>query len=284
MDVSRRSPLICVALVLVLISALVGVAATYDLTKVTVYASRATEPTGPTYTCGDPNGGHCFSLAYWQGSPFDGISSDINIRQLESCCDSNFISNKMYMTSSLSNHWMEIGYRTNRQIDSHLAVSSAGVTNMWYFWADKRPIDNRYYLRYLGEVLVPDWGTTGNFYIERVGPSSFDAVVDIARANLVGHSTDNTIYPGWIDIGTQLTGTSGSDMVGVTHWTNNMWKAPPGYYCGPNTPWCFQTSNGSTILTHPATIPANWVVLPSQSTTGGDWRTSCCSTDADATP
>lgn len=261
MDVRYRLILKQLALILVFISVLFGATNT-NLTGSVVSASQSADPATPSYSCFN-----CFALAYWQGAPLDGMSSDIQIRPLDHCCVPDyFISNKMYLTSYLSNHWMEVGYRT--RMVGYLTTNT-------YFWADKRPIDNTYHLWYLGDAGV-DWYQTTNFYVERVGTDSFDAVIDTPGHNYVGHSVDNTIAPGWIDIGTELRGTSGSTMSGSAHWTNNMWKAPPGFNCGPRTPWCFQTANGGQAVTNAGTLLGGWVKTPSGSETGGDWFTSCC--------
>jgi hypothetical protein len=268
MDVRHRSISIRAALMLIFTVTLFGATAIVDLTKVRVYAAQATEPTVPNYSCFN-----CFALAYWEGHPFDGISSNISMRPLNYCCGSTeFLSNKMYVTSHLSNHWMEIGYRSR--------IVNLDPTND-YFWAEICPIDNIYRFYYLGNAEV-DWNQSSNLYIERTGPASFVSVVDGVAANYYGYSTDNTIAPGWIDIGTELRGTSGASMTGSTHWTSNQWKSVPEAGLCPPLGWCYQEANGSQTVNYPTVVLGAWDELPSNSKTGGDWYTTCCNPTEDA--
>lgn len=158
--------------------------------------------------------------------------------------------------------WVEGGYTVG-------SVWIGYVGSPYYFWADIRP---GYPYAEHDIALVPsaDVGSLVSVNIDRdTGVSNqFDVAFDSPNYYGGGQSTANTMSPTDIVIGEELNGGSSGASSPLTGWNYNQWIDSGFVYH-------YQTADGSMV--GPNNPPyGQWGVLPSQSSTGGQWQAWCC--------
>ena len=82
---------------------------------------------------------------------------------------------------------------------------------LYYFWADVRPSPNSTYIEHnMGSVPGGDFGQQAFIEILRDSSSQYHAKIATPNFNQTGYSTSNTMNPDAIDMGEELTGSSGA--------------------------------------------------------------------------
>jgi hypothetical protein len=172
-------------------------------------------------------------------------------------------------SNKLAACWVEGGYLYD------------GVCGFCYFWADIRPVDgnnlNLHYLTPYPNHMSPsrDIGHSMRISFYKQGTNQFE--VDFAvqgcsfncSANGTFYSTNNTMAPDNIIIGTELAGTGPNSNWGAPRadYTNNYWRN--------GTSWNGQTyGNGPGMSS--ASPPYINGTYGSPGGTGGDFYTNCC--------
>ncbi len=207
------------------------------------------------YSC-PPTGVHCYALNSWNGDT-RGVAGDISIAYIYTNDGSNTsINNTIWLVDTTSNYWVEAGYRSN-----------LGITN--YYWGDVRPSDPMYRRHLMTQIPGQHYGSGLDINISRENDNT--SFVAAFHVNAVGYSsynysTNNTMIPGHIDIGQELSGTTGSH-ADPAAFTYNQWQTSDGYYH-------MQTDNGYT--TYVGGPPQGYFSeYPSASAIGGIWHSLC---------
>ncbi|MBA2288112.1 MAG: hypothetical protein H0W02_21775 [Ktedonobacteraceae bacterium] len=245
------------------------------------YAATVSHTMAANISCGNLSTGHCYGRQDWFGGTI-GSKTDIKVVQLTcngSCQSTGFLDNEMWLidgqTSScfsnmFGNCWVEGGYLYD------------GYCGFCYFWADVRPVDgnnlNLHYLYPTPNHMSPnrDIGHSMRISIYEQGTHRFE--VDFAvqgcsfncSANATFYSTNNTMVPNDVHIGTELSGVGSNNSnwgAPRADYTNNYWKNGAGWQGQTygNGPGMFQQS--------PPYINGTYGSLGG---TGGDFYTNCC--------
>jgi hypothetical protein len=188
-----------------------------------------------------------------------GASVAISVTDLAcSGCGANFIDNEMWLrgTNSLGNgrYWVEAGYNMDGQ--------SGNV----YFWGDLRPLDGYLYYHSEGPVPAADYYHNATFWIYRTPgwADRFNVQMISWATSWTGVSTDNWMQVISVDMGMELSGSSGA-YAGNAYFTSR-------YYQDPNTYWYLLPAWDAYPYTDPNR--QDWPTQINQS--GSDFYTSCC--------
>jgi hypothetical protein len=244
-----------------------------------------------SYSCGDPQSGHCYGTSSWtQGSEYFGAYTDIT--QVEMSCPSGcggFVDDEIWLIDRSSNNcttndfgmcWVEAGTTANEG------------SSPQFFWADGRPgTGNTFNSHYLGNadpvgtvdhyMLVKDGRSSPNNYLIFIYNDSqstlYNGVSSVVNAGGCGNTPPQMVGTE-IDIGQELAGSPPSNREAsatTAHFTRNIWAVQAldsAYVFWYNA----QTAAGGVRSDNPPF--ASWAQNPGAAGApeGGDFTTRCC--------
>jgi len=233
---------------------------------------------GRMYACGGPQDGHCYGIARFHvvdlgGSDFQSFSTTIDAVALLG--GNGEINDEFWVKQQLGPRncgedpnicWVEVG------LSAGACTFPANETHV--FWADNRPFGNGYVCHDMGPLQHNEFGQPA-FLLIRVNPSDpsdYDVAVLVCAAQfaqcqprwLVGQSTNNAMAPDTIDMGMELSGSTGAAAPGTTF---------SGTMVTVSGISKFLDIDGVVGANPP--INAGWDSRPG-SGNGGSFRTSCC--------
>lgn len=233
-----------------------------------------TQILNPEYSCGGYGYNNCHGTTGW-GVPSGtaGAGNTILVRPLQMTCTAvgcqrdNFIANKLWLTGTPGNSFIEVGYRT--EVVGGLDDISPERVAAVYFWADQRPAYPSYAYHVIAEVPPIDHHRQAHLsIIKDFGyADEWDVYITSFSRYSLDRSTDNTMASTVMVYGTQLSGTTGANMIEGQHFTNNSWRDSGGF-------WHLQSVDGG-LSQNNGPITRGWIVRPSVSP-GGDFFTRCC--------
>lgn len=244
------------AFVLVIVSATIGL---------------ISAPPAAAYSCGDPSINHCYAIATWTGG--GGLyGGDTTIQSFSGplynpsggATQGNFIDQEMWILQGYNSAcggacWVEVG-----------VIALVGSNQPQYFWADNRP-NATFYLGIIADVnSAADSNHPVQFSIAHndPDPTRWNVMVASTSGTWYPYSYPNTMSADAQHIGQELSGSPAGAYMGSNYLINNRWiDSSLNHY--------YQSSNGTAPT--PSNPPyGNWAVLPSNSSTGGQWSNSCC--------
>jgi len=245
-----------------------------------------------TYSCGNPQSGHCYGVNSWtQSGEYFGAYTDI--AQVAMSCPSGcggFVDDEIWLIDRSSSNcttndfqmcWVEAG-----------TIESEG-SNPTYFWADARPgTGNTFNAHYLGGtdpvgtvdhyMIVKDGRSSPNNYLIFIYNDSHSTLYN-GTSSVAGTGGCGSALPQMtgteIDIGQELAGSpsaANKASAASANFTRNIWavQALDSSY----TFWYnAQTAAGGVRSDNPPT--ASWTINPGSSGApeGGQFTTRCCS-------
>jgi hypothetical protein len=229
------------------------------------------------YSCGDPNTGHCYGVAYWEEqTQYYGAYTDL--LQVAMNCPSGcggFIDNEIWLVDTqtaacVSNPegqcWVEAGF-----------IAQDGGGNPYYFWADSRPMNsNTFNLHILNQADSADFDHFMIIKDARGAQGVFQVWIYNDSHSLLfnGTSTSNAMSGNKIIIGSELAGTNGASAP-PGQFQRNIWAVKP---LGPEFVFWYnrQTDEGNVLDTSPHNV--SWWINPSlpPPPEGGLFATTCC--------
>jgi hypothetical protein len=167
------------------------------------------------YNCGSPSTGHCYAIADFGGGCMSippsrgclsGFRTAITIK--ETLPGDVFLNTEMWLTSSNTGGWIEVGYR-----------SLASDARPHYFWAQNP--SNGWFLQYdLGEIPQQDFSSVARFEISRLAHMPWPVDKDLFRVSINSLTTNfSTLFFNdmWLQaghgvarIGQELAGSNGA--------------------------------------------------------------------------
>ncbi len=217
---------------------------------------------GPTsasanYSCNN----YCYGYATWGG----GTTGSRTVQTVVPMFDNdgaNHITQEMWLidptaSSYWAEAWIEVG------------LMSTGGTE-WYFYAYELPGGGETVPTYL--IETPPSSDYFNTAVLEIGQDtagySFHVRIQSLTQYLPYEVTNDPMEPSTIQIGSELVGTTSAYAEGA-HWTDNMYIESGSYY--------YQTSDTPALVSPQQGSPehASWSVLPSNSSTGGDFYSYC---------
>jgi hypothetical protein len=222
---------------------------------------------------------HCYALTTWQfiAHTLTGAKSTMLVSSLScppSRCyngggDPYHIGDTMWLIDEGTEGpscwmylcWVEVG-------DVSFTYSTSD-TRYYYYWADNRPGIENYHIHY-DQTIADDIGETSNLYINQASSNSWSVSASSYTygTGISDTSRSNAMVPDHIEVGLELFDyTTGANpaSAGTSHFTNNQWINGSSYY--------YENIQENDTVDPPAY--GNWDVLPENSSTGGNWRTSC---------
>lgn len=236
----------------------------------TAYA-QATHHAIPNYSCGNPSSGHCYGLMDWPGGP-QGEKVDITAQDITcsgACLNNGFLNTEMWDVDS-AGYWVEIG------ITIDPAVAGAPVV----FWADSRP-GGGYHEHDHPALGAGEFNHHITFYIYTSGANTWavqkatagvDGCSSSCSPNWTEFSTNNSMSPHDIQIGTELAGGPSGAHEPLTDFTWNYWLNNQRQWIAQG----FPIGGGTGQKQIPPSGPpfTNWV--DEGGAHGGDFQTWCC--------
>jgi hypothetical protein len=237
----------------------------------------ATQSFAATYSCGNPQSGHCYGRTRWhEQTQYFGAYTDVN--QVTLSCPSGcggFIDDEIWLidnqstgctTNQFGQCWVEAG-----------SFTSDGGSQI-FFWADSRPLaQSTFNLHLWGPTDAV--GTTDHYMIikdARGASGIFQVWVynDTLSTLYQGTSTSNTMSGNAIQIGQELAGTQNAS-AGNANFTRNIWAVQA---LGPEYVFWYnrQVHQGNMVSNNPPF--GSWSIDPSAPPPpeGGQFTTHCC--------
>lgn len=213
-----------------------------------------------SWSCGDPNTGHCYGEQFWGGANGADTRISLNVH-LNGGGSSNdfynfsFVTTEMWLNSSNYKYWVEGGIISQ--------IEFTGETFPFYFWADSRPNGGGFSFHYLGrETYSPG---TALVRITRSGSSDWNFLLNDGQIAFTGLSTINNFSVQNIQLGTELHNNYQTAYKPNIYYTNNRWLNSGGGFQ-------YQTNDGLfTNINYP--VAAGWYngQDPISNHTGGVW-------------
>ena len=246
--------------------ALLSILAPTSMAIGSTQAAASPEQPSSAYNCIFP---HCYGYTHWYGGTF-GAATYILIRNLTciGCTPSNGykLNEELWLEDLASGGYIEVGYGARDQ--------QYGAT--WYFYSntppgqgqarhDLAPVPSGNFNNFTGfkltrnrqgadRILVGIWSPYYNYSItdwNDMGNSTYAGNRVLIGAELKGYNSGGPI-------------TQSSN--GTIAWINNQWQTNNGIYH-------YQNVDTTAYSQHPNF--ASWYILPSNSTTGGEFWASC---------
>lgn len=226
--------------------------------------------------------GHCYGAVWWggPGTSYNGLYTEFTLRQLQQG-DSNANTEQWLIAPVPGGYYCPL-----RGTNQSVCWVEAGAKAGWlecrnaecYFWDDLRPCQNcsggnNYYDHFVAYTQSNEYNYDVTDEIGRTSSNSFGIDLSASgsgRAWGPGNglsSTNNVMQPYRIQIGGEVQGTGGAQ-IPSTDFTYNQYEDTNNY-------WWWQTANGTPFITYPPFTNTHWVVTPSASGVGGDWRVYC---------
>lgn len=212
----------------------------------------------------------CYGTVRWNGA-VDGADARISVGTMSTPSSSSHINSVLWVRDRdgvtdcsilgipIDTAWIEVGYWAK------------GSTQQFY-WADCRA-GASYYEGAFGTVTASDKYQPNYFQIRRNANSSTYWFVQISAVSnswsLV--SASNSMWPDQIEIGAELTGSSGAIMYSG-HTTNNRYI----HYGSSSTPSYYYQIRDGDGKTQNSPLVSGWTTgAPAPGGTGGDWYAYC---------
>jgi len=173
--------------------------------------------------CGLPNAEHCYGIALSSPAGLVGVAADVSPSCLSTPANS-FITNELWLVSSGSSYWVEVGWL---QQGSGVNIGGHTTAGRFGFWADLRPNGGGFHTHILQTNPTLGFRT---LQLERATSSTWT----IHFGGLVDTSTGNAFTP--------VTGEWGSETTANTAHSyasggSIMYKTSTGWHSGlPSTP------------------------------------------------
>jgi hypothetical protein len=263
---------ICLSGVMVILTCLVSFFAVGSGSHFTAYAQAAHQAI-PNYSCGDAHTppGHCYAYMDWPGGP-QGEKVDITAQGIgcgNACSSNGEINTEMWDVDATASNWVEIGLRIGYDAGAPIA-----------FWADSRP-GGGYHIHYHNALGAGEFHHHITFYIYTSGANTWgvqkatagvDGCSSSCSPNWTEFSTNNSMSPHDIQIGTELAGGPSGASEPVTDFTWNYWLNNQRQWIAQG----FPNGGGTGVHQIPSSGPpfAGWV--DEGGPNGGDFQTWCC--------
>jgi hypothetical protein len=217
--------------------------------------------------------GHCYTLAGWTSSDVGAeiVGGDTTIGIVSLGTPDNRLNNEMWLvqptatgactTSGFGTCWFEGGY-------TYIGASSKES----YFTAWMSPETGSTYTESVGpQVGASEYGKTMSVEIRQDSPSGgyYVTILPPIQSGYTNDDSASTLVPARLWIGAELVGVSGGSAATADFTNNRYITQSNGVYTTH-----YPTVDGYQTSANP---PAgSWYVTPSNSSTGGDYQTSCC--------